>query len=315
MSSVLQKPLREELPEAGDDRGVSGMAPGSALVQVIEPPKRWVSIDWAELWQYRELFWFLVWRDIKVQYKQAVFGVGWAIVGPLAGAIIFAVLFGRVARLSTDGIAPTIFYLAGLTIWRFFAEGLTKASASLVGSSNLLTKVYFPRLIVPTAALMKGLVDFLIAFAVLILLLLFYGIVPAPTAVLLPVLVLIAMGTALGVGLFLGALNVKYRDVGHVVPFLVQLWMYVSVILPVSAIPKTITWGSWEFPYVHYVYALNPMVGVVEGFRWCLCHHVMAEGTEPPWEIVGVGVPVTIVLLVFGLSYFKRMERMFADII
>jgi lipopolysaccharide transport system permease protein len=301
-------------------------ARSSVPVQVIEPPRGWININWRELWQYRELFGFFVWRDVKVRYKQTLLGITWAVIGPLAHALIFTLIFTGLAKLPTDGLPGPVFYMAGLTVWRYFAQSLTKTSTSLVMSTNVLTKIYFPRLIIPVATLVTGLVDLAVGLLMVVLIMLYFNTLPAATSVFLPLLVLIAFGTAMGVGLFFTALNVKYRDVGQLVPFITQLWMYFSVVVPVSRIPETITLWGWKISFVHTLYGLNPMAGVVEGFRWCLMHHQMftekvVNGqtvqvpVEPPLNLLAAGVPVMIVLVLFGLYYFKRVERTFADII
>lgn len=288
-------------------------------VQIIEPPRGWIAIDWGEIWHYRELFGFLVWRDIKVKYKQTLLGAAWAILVPFFQMVIFSFIFGTVANLASDGLPRPIFYFAALLPWTYFSTSLTMSSNSLVGSANLLTKIYFPRLIVPASPCIAGLVDFAIAFLILILMMFYYQILPAVTTVLLPLLLLIAFGTALGVGLIFSALNVKYRDIRYVIPVLVQMWMYCTVILPFSAMPERL--GAWR-----YLYGLNPMAGVVEGFRWCMLHprmsvektvnNVMVQvPVEAPWALLGIGIPIMLLMLIFGLYYFRRMERQFADIV
>jgi lipopolysaccharide transport system permease protein len=253
------------------------------------------------VWQYRELLYFLTWRDVKVRYRQTALGVAWAVLQPLLTMAIFSVVFGRLAKLPSDGLPYPIFTFAALLPWQLFAGALTRAGTSLVSSSNLLTKVYFPRLIIPIAAVAAGLVDFAIAFAVLIGLTLYYGVVPGAGVVWLPFLVLFALLAALAVGLWLSALNVKYRDVQHLIPFLVMAWMYAS---PVAYSANLIPGGK-----LRLLYALNPMVGVIQGFRWALA------GGEPPGQMIFVSAAVVVVLLFGGLFYFRRMERVFADIV
>ncbi|MCP4249346.1 MAG: ABC transporter permease, partial [bacterium] len=268
----------------------------------------WCPVNWAELWDARELLFFLAWRDIKVRYKQTLLGFAWAVLGPLAQAIIFTFIFARVAALPSDGLPPAVFYMAGLVVWGYFATSLAMCANSLVGNQPLLTKIYLPRLIIPLSAVVTGLVDLLIAFGILLVMMLYYQIAPAATVLLLPLLVLMAMGAALGTGLIFAALNVKYRDVRSIAPFLVQLLMYCTLIVPFSQMPER--FGLWR-----YLYGLNPMAGVVEGFRWCLAHHLMDPAAAPPWALLAVGAPVTVLLVVCGLAYFKRVESQFADIV
>jgi lipopolysaccharide transport system permease protein len=219
--------------------------------------------------------------------------------------VIFGVIFGKVARLSSDGLDPFLFYLCGLVPWQYFSNSLTLSSGSLVAQSHLMTKVYFPRLFIPLSACLASGVDLAIAFALLIGVMLCLGLLPAATVVLVPLLIVIAFAVSLGAGLALSALSVKYRDVRFVVPFLVQVWMYGSVLLPFSQLPEQ--WGAWR-----YLYALNPMVGVIESFRWCLLHPEM-EGVNPPWLLLAMGIPATLLLLATGIRVFHRTERQFAD--
>ena len=290
--------------------GVTGGLP----VIDIRPPSGWISLNLAEMWRYRDLLYFLAWRDVKVKYKQALLGFAWAIIVPFANMVILGTIFGKVAKLPSDGLNPYLFYLAGLVPWQYFANSLTISSNSLVGQANLLTKVYLPRLFIPLSVCIADIVDFAVAFVVLVLLMLLMNIVPAATILLVPLLVLITFSTAFGVGLVLSALNVRYRDIRYVVPFLVQIWMYCSVLLPFSKIPHS--WGIWR-----YLYGLNPMAGVIEANRWFLMRHEMfldEMRTIPlpaPWGLLSVGVLTTTILLIFGLYYFKRMEAMFADIV
>jgi len=280
----------------------------------IQAHKEWLQPDLSEMWQYRDLLYFLTWRDINVKYKQTLLGFAWAILVPFTTMIIFGTIFGKVAKLSSDGLNPYLFFLAGLVPWEYFANSLTMSSNSLVGQANLLTKIYLPRLFIPLSACMASLVDFAIAFAILLLMMLYFKVVPAVTIFLVPLLISVAFATAFGAGLIFSAMNVKYRDIRYVIPFLVQTWMYCSVLVPFSSIPKS--WGI-----LRYVYGLNPMVGVIEACRWCLMHHKMFldnARTIPvptPWGLLAIGLPVAIFILLFGLYYFKRMERIFADII
>lgn len=273
----------------------------SIPVKVIEPSRGWVSLRLHQLWQYRELMYFLAWRDVKVRYKQAALGVAWAIIQPLMTMVIFSVIFGQLAKLPSDGIPYPVFSYAALLPWQLFAGALQRAGTSLVGNANLLTKVYFPRLIIPISAVGAGLVDFAIAFVVLLGLMQWYGIMPTWTIVWLPLLTLLALATALAVAVWLSALDVQYRDVQHAIPFLIQAWMYAS---PVAYSAGLIPTGVWRV-----VYGLNPMAGVIQGFRWALL------GGNPPDELMTVSVAMVVVLLVTGLFYFRRMERTFADVV
>jgi len=266
----------------------------------IEPSHGWISLRLNELWEYRELVYFLTWRDVSVRYKQTALGISWAIIQPFFTMIVFSLFFGRLAQVPSDGIPYPIFSYAALVPWTFFANGLIQASNSLVGSANLIKKVYFPRLAIPIATVLSGVIDFLLAFVVLLAMMLFYGVVPTINVLWFPLLLLLALVTSLGTGLWLSALNVQYRDVRYTVPFLIQLWMFITpVAYPSSLIPE-----PWRA-----LYGLNPMVGVVEGFRWALL------GTTPaPSTILIASSLVAIAILVGGAFYFRRMEKTFADI-
>jgi len=268
---------------------------------VIQPSRGWVSLRLGELWEYRELLYFLTWRDIKVRYKQTVLGAAWAIIQPFFTMVVFSLFFGQLAKIPSDGIPYPIFAYAALVPWTFFANGLSHSSNSLVGSANLIKKVYFPRLVVPLSAVISGGVDFGLAFVVLLGMMLFYGIVPTINAIWLPLLLLLALVTALGVGLWLTAMNVQFRDVGYVVPFLVQAWMFATPV----AYPSSLLHEPWRT-----LYGINPMTGVIEGFRWALL------GTSTtPGPIVIVSSLVSVGLLVSGAFYFRRMEKTFADVV
>ena len=268
---------------------------------VIEASSGWASLKLSELWEYRELLFFLTWRDVKVRYKQAVLGVAWAVIQPLMTMVVFSVIFGQVAKLPSEGIPYPIFSFVALLPWQLFSGTLTRASTSLVGNANLLSKVYFPRLVIPLSAIATGMVDFGISFVFLLGLMVYYSIVPTLTILWLPFLVLFVLFTALAIGLWLSALNVQYRDVQHMIPFLVQTWMFVSpVAYSTGLIPK----GPWRI-----VYGLNPLAGVIQGFRWALL------GGNPPDELMVASVIMVVVLLVTGLFYFSRMERTFADVV
>ena len=267
----------------------------------IEPSRGWVSIELSELWTYRELLYFLIWRDVKVRYKQTVIGIGWAILQPLLTMVVFTMIFGNFAKIPSDGLPYPVFAFTALLPWNLFAGALNRCTLSLVGSANLITKVYFPRLIVPVSAIISGIIDFAIAFVFLLGLMLWFHIVPTWGAIALPIFFLLTLITALAVGLWLSALDVRYRDVGHAIPFLIQIWMFLSpVAYPLSVVPE-----KWRL-----LYSLNPMVGVIEGFRWALL------GKESPdFKVIAVSTAVVVALLLSGLVYFKRIERTFADVV
>jgi len=267
----------------------------------ISPPSRWTSLEFRELWEYRELLYFLIWRDVKVRYKQTALGAAWAVIQPFFMMVVFSLFFGRLAKVPSDGIPYPVFTFCALLPWQLFANALTESSNSLVGNQNLITKVYFPRLVVPISAVLGGLVDFVIAFMILLGMMLYYGIVPGWAIVTLPGFILLAVLTALGVGLWLSALNVQYRDVRYTIGFLVQLWLFLTPV----AYPSSIVPEQWR-----PLYGLNPMAGVVEGFRWALLGK-----SQPPGAMLWVSVAVVIVILFGGLYYFRRMEQQFADIV
>lgn len=268
----------------------------------LEPTKGWVNLGLSELWSYRELLFFLTWRDIKVRYKQTVLGAAWAIIQPFFTMIVFSLFFGRLAKIPSDGLPYPIWNFAAMVPWTFFAFGLTQSSNSLVGSSNLLKKIYFPRLVIPIASVLSGFVDFALAFVVLLLMMVFFGFMPTVNILWLPALVLLTFATALGVGLWLSALNVQFRDVRYTIPFLTQFWLFATPI----AYPSSLITD----PTLRTLYALNPMVGVVEGFRWAL----LGTDTKPgPMIIVSTVAALTI--LIGGLFYFRRMEKTFADVV
>jgi homopolymeric O-antigen transport system permease protein len=267
----------------------------------IEPSRGWISLKLRDLWEYRELLYFLVWRDVKVRYKQTALGAAWAVIQPFFTMVIFSIFFGRLARIPSDGIPYPIFAYAALVPWTFFSHGLNQSSNSLVSSAQLIKKVYFPRLIVPIAAVVSGVVDFILAFIVLLGMMLYYGVVPTANVVWLPAFLLLALVTSLGVGLWLSTLNVEYRDVRHAVPFITQFWLFATPI----AYPSTLLSEPWRT-----LYGLNPMVGVVEGFRWALL------GTDTqPGAMIFVSCLMAIAILIAGAFYFRRMERTFADVV
>ena len=279
------------------------MEGGEELSQVlrIEPSQGWRDLGLRELWEYKELLYFLVLRDIKVKYKQTVIGAGWAIIQPLFTMVIFSVIFGKLANLPSDGVPYPIFSYAGLVPWVFFANGLSQSSGSLVGGGGLIKRIYFPRLIVPVAGVLSGIVDFFFAFFILLGMTAYFGIVPTLAVIWLPFLLLLAIATSLGVGLWLSAMNVQFRDIRYTVGFIVQIWLYATPIAyPSSMIPEQ--WRALQ--------GLNPMAGVVEGFRWALL------GTDTaPGPMLMISVPVALVLLISGALYFRRMEKTFADVV
>lgn len=273
--------------------------PGEPLV-VIQPSKTWSLLSFKDIWAYRELLFFLTWRDVKVRYKQTALGAAWAILQPLFMMIIFTIFFGRLAGVGSSGIPYPLFALAGLVPWTFFANSITASGNSLVSSANLITKVYFPRLIVPAAAMLAGLVDFVLAFILLCLLMFYYGVALTTHVLFLPVLVLLTALFALGVGTWMSALNVKYRDVRFALPFVIQLWLFVSsVILPSSSVPEKWRW----------LLLLNPMSAIIEGYRSALF------GLPFDWPALGIASVLTILVVVYAFYSFGRVERSFADII
>lgn len=282
----------------GAVNSVSLVTPG---VVRVEPSRGWVSLRLKELWDYRELLYFLVWRDVKVRYKQTALGATWAIIQPFFTMVVFSLFFGRLAKMPSDGVPYPIFSYTALVPWTFFAYGLSQASSSVVTSSNLITKVYFPRLIIPIATVLSGVVDFALAFLVLFGMMLYYGVAPTVNVLWLPVFLLLALVTALGVGLWLSSLNVKYRDVRYVVPFITQFWMFATPI----AYPSSLLAEPWRT-----IYGLNPMVGVVEGFRWALL-----GANTAPGPIIAVSSLAALIILIGGAFYFRRLEKTFADLV
>ena len=267
----------------------------------IAPSRGWASLNLGELWRFRELIYFLIWRDVKVRYKQTVLGVGWAILQPFLTMVVFSLFFGELAGLPSDGIPYPIFAYTALLPWQLFESGVTKAGGSLVMGRNLITKVYFPRLAVPLAAVVAGLVDFAIAGLVLIALMAYYGVRLTSAVWTLPLFLLLVLVTALGVSFLLSALNVAYRDVGYLIPFVMRLWFFLT----------PITYATSVVPSAYRtLYAMNPMVGVVEGFRWA----ALGVG-DPPTAMLAVSSLAALLLLVVGALYFRRMERTFADVV
>ena len=267
---------------------------------VIRPPRKWVPVDLHELWAYRELIAAFTMRDVKLRYKQTGLGIAWAVLQPLLTMVIFTIFFGGLAHIPSDGVPHPLFVLAALLPWTLFSDGLTRSTISMVSNSTIMTKVYFPRMIMPLASIISPLVDFAVSFIILLAMMVYYGFVPTINVIFLPLFILLALATSLGVGLWLSALNVKYRDFQYTVPFLIQIWMFASpVVYSSSLVPASLR--VW--------YGLNPMAGVIEGFRWALL------GTGTPSAMVLVSVGMVILLLVSGMFYFRRMEQYYADIV
>jgi lipopolysaccharide transport system permease protein len=280
-----------------DPSAASGV--GSPIT-VVERSAGRVPLRLGELWRYRELVYFMVWRDLRVRYAQAVVGVGWALLVPFFTMIVFSLFFGQLAKIPSDGLPYPIFAYAAIVPWTFFANGLSQTANSLVGSGHLITKVYFPRLAIPVAAVLTGLVDFVLSFTLLIGMMAFFGIVPTTNIIWLPLLIVLALVTALGTGLWLAALNVEYRDVRHMLPFITQLWFCATPVVYSSTLLQQKWWRA--------AYGLNPMVGVIEGFRWALLHTNSAPGPT-----IVVSAVAALAILVSGAYHFRRMERTFAD--
>jgi lipopolysaccharide transport system permease protein len=278
-----------------------GVPVDSFPVTRIAPSHGWVTLKLGELWSYRELLYFLTWREVKVRYKQTALGAAWALLQPLLTMLVFSLFLGHLAKVPSDHIPYPLFCLAGLVPWDFFSNGLSESASSLVSNSNLISKVYFPRLAIPLSAVLSGVIDFAISFVLLIVMMAFYQEGPSMRCVYLPLFYLLAFVTALGVGLWLSALNVEYRDVRYVLPFLTQLWMFATPI----AYPSSLLSEPWRS-----VYGLNPMVGVVEGFRWSLFANV-----EAPGKMIAVSSIASFLILMGGAFYFRRMEKTFADLV
>jgi len=267
---------------------------------IIRPPRKWVPVDLHELWAYRELITAFTMRDVKLRYKQTGLGIAWAVLQPLLTMVIFTIFFGGLAKIPSDGVPYPLFVLSALLPWTLFAEGLTRSTTTMVTNSNIMTKVYFPRLIMPLSSVISPLVDFAVSFIILLAMMVYYGFEPTLNIVFLPLFLLLALATSLGVGLWLSALNVKYRDFQYTVPFLIQIWMFASpVVYASSLVPESLR--VW--------YGLNPMAGVIEGFRWAIL------GSGAPSAMVLVSVGMVLVILVSGMFYFRRMEQYYADIV
>jgi lipopolysaccharide transport system permease protein len=267
----------------------------------ITPPNRWWALPFRELWEYRELIYFFVWRDIKVRYKQTAIGAAWAVLQPLMTMLIFSLFFGKLAHIPSEGLPYPIFYYSALLPWMYFSGALQNSTSSIVENQRLVTKVYFPRLSLPFSSVLSGLVDFAISFLMFMVLVIYYRIPPTKAIFLVPFFLLLAVLTALGVGLWLSALNAIYRDVRYVVPFLVQFWMFASPV----AYPSSLVPAKWR-----WLYGLNPMAGVIEGFRWSLTGH----GT-PPGRMMIVSCTMVLVVLLGGAAYFQKMEATVADVV
>lgn len=273
---------------------------GHDHVTVIKPLQGWRMLDWRELFAYRELLWVLTARDVKVRYKQTVLGAAWAVLRPVTAMLIFSIVFGRLAKMPSDGIPYPVFVYAALLPWTFFANAVSASGQSLVGSTHLVSKVYFPRLIIPLSSIGAGVVDLLISTVILLLMMLWYGVGWSVHLLAAPLLLIAVVFTALGIGTLLSALTVAYRDFTHITPFMVQIWMYVTpVVFPISLVPERWQWLLY----------LNPMAGIVEGFRSAFLGR--------PFDLIGLSVSVSISLLIFvlGVAYFERVERRFADVI
>ena len=299
-SSVKQVQLNnQEKPSESTAAEASLSLPDKPIV-VIEPSRGWVPVNLRDLWQYRDLLYILTMRDIKVRYKQTILGAAWAIIQPLFTMLIFTLFFGRLAGVPSDGIPYPIFAYAGLLPWTFFSSAVTNSGNSLVGNSNLITKVYFPRMIIPMASVGSGLVDFAIAFGLLLILMIYYGVGFHLSMIMLPVLVLLTSVLAMGVGMIFSALNVKFRDIRHALPFFIQLGLFISpIIYPPTIVPEQYRW----------VLAFNPLTGIIEGFRSAIF------GREFDWFSLGISAIITFAILFYAAFMFKRMEKSFADII
>jgi len=279
----------EQIPEAAD----------VATVRRIQPPRSWFEFRLAELWEFRELVYFFVWRDVKIRYKQTALGIAWVLLQPLLTMLTFTIFFGRLAKLPSDGLPYPVFYLAAVVPWAYFSNALLNVTNIVVENQRVITKVYFPRLVLPVSAALSGLVDFCIGFLVLVVFTLSYGMRPSLPILLLPFFLLFAVMTVLGVGLWLSALNALYRDVRYLIPFLVQFWMLASPV----AYPSSLVPARWR-----WVYGLNPMAGVIEGFRWALTGRVASPG-----PVLYVSIAIVCILVLGGLLFFNRMEGEIAD--
>lgn len=292
----------EALPKGEPSAGlaVSSLAGADGAITVIEPKKGWVGIDFKELWRYRELLYFLTWRDIKIRYKQTLLGAMWAIIQPTLTMMIFTLFFGRLAKMPSDGIPYPIFVYTGLLPWTYFANALTNASNSLVGERNLITKVYFPRLIIPMGSSIAGLLDLAIGMSVLGVLMAYYRFVPSVGLLIFPVLVFFTLLLAVGAGLWLSALNVQFRDIKYVIPFMTQIWLFCTPVIYPTSLLKEYEW----------VMNLNPMGGLIKAYRACVLGHMPLD-----WTALAVSGGLTMAIFLGGTFYFRRMERTFADVV
>lgn len=279
----------------------SGAVLSPAPVVEIAPRRSWIELDWRDLWHYRELLYFLIWRDLKVRYKQTLVGAGWAILQPFMTMIVFTLFFGKLAKIPSNGLPYPIFYYAGLLPWTYFANAVTSSTNVMVQNQRVITKVYFPRLILPVASVVSGLVDFAISFLVLVGMMVYYHVEPSLGLLLVPIMLLLAVATALGAGLWLSALNAIYRDVRYAIPFLMQFWMFASPV----AYPSSLVPARWR-----WLYNLNPITGVIDSFRWGLTGHGQA-----PSVYLLISSAAVVILLFGGLIYFHRMEDTFADVV
>jgi lipopolysaccharide transport system permease protein len=279
---------------------MSELSKDEGFDSIIEPKKGWIPVNFSELWQYRELAYILAWRDVKIRYKQTVLGAAWALFQPFISMIVFTIFFGNLVKVPSDGFPYPIFVFAGLLPWTFFANSMSAASNSLIGQSNLISKVYFPRLLIPFSTFGAFILDFAISFLIMLGMMIYYGVHPNISILMFPVLLIATMATALGVGTLLSALCVAYRDVKYIVPFLVQLWMYATpVIYPVSIVPARWRW----------LLSLNPMSGLVDGFRSAFL------GKPFDWQNISISLVSAVVFMCLGLAYFRKVERRFADIV
>jgi len=301
----------------GNDKNKMDSAKG--FVRIIQPPRGWLNIDYREMWQFRDLFTTLIWRDIKVKYTQSLLGALWALIVPLVQMVIFVIIFGRLAKLPTDGIQYPVYYFSGLILWTYFANSVNMASLSLASERNFLTKIYFPRMFIPSSHCFGTLIDFSIASVLLAGLMIFYHTPVDASLLLVPLMVIVTLIASLGVSFAFSALNVKFRDIRFALPFIIQIWQYGSIIFPYNSIPES--WGNWR-----YLYGLNPIGVAIEGFRWSLFHTGMTVRTvvdgvvrkgppDFPFLLFGIGIASTLIIFLIGFSYFRKMEDAFADIV